>query len=151
MLCVLVPQEVIPIWQNKPHGSTRSVVRRIGSTLPLKPCPRACFQVWDGKFVIYADHKHTCTVINIWRYLPVLTVLRLEVLQLINIRMSGSVLKCFCLCCKIKCKKWCLLLVFPQELPGLPPVNSTDGPLVPTLADIAWIADDEEETYARVR
>ncbi|KAF4084436.1 hypothetical protein AMELA_G00128660 [Ameiurus melas] len=36
--------EVIPIWQNKPHGATRSVVRRIGSTLPLKPCPRACFQ-----------------------------------------------------------------------------------------------------------
>ncbi|XP_052386057.1 mitochondrial fission regulator 1-like [Carassius gibelio] len=73
--------EVIPIWQNKPHGSTRSVVRRIGSTLPLKPCPRACF----------------------------------------------------------------------QELPGLPPMRSMDGPLVPTLADIAWIADDEEETYARVR
>ncbi|XP_016377757.1 mitochondrial fission regulator 1-like [Sinocyclocheilus rhinocerous] len=73
--------EVIPIWQNKPHGSTRSVVRRIGSTLPLKPCPRACF----------------------------------------------------------------------QELPGLPPMGSMNGPLVPTLADIAWIADDEEETYARVR
>ncbi|XP_052009491.1 LOW QUALITY PROTEIN: mitochondrial fission regulator 1-like [Xyrauchen texanus] len=73
--------EVIPIWQNKPHGSTRSVVRRIGSTLPLKPCPRACF----------------------------------------------------------------------QELPGLPPMRSMDGPLVPTLADISWIADDDEETYARVR
>ncbi|XP_048829779.1 mitochondrial fission regulator 1-like [Brienomyrus brachyistius] len=72
---------VIPIWQNKPHGSTRSVVRRIGSTLPLKPCPRACFQV----------------------------------------------------------------------LPGLPPLRHTDGPMVPTLADIAWIAADEEETYARVR
>ncbi|XP_047677928.1 mitochondrial fission regulator 1-like [Tachysurus fulvidraco] len=73
--------EVIPIWQNKPHGATRSVVRRIGSTLPLKPCPRACF----------------------------------------------------------------------QELPGLSPLRPTDGPLVPTLADIAWIAADEEETYARVR
>ncbi|XP_046874219.1 mitochondrial fission regulator 1-like isoform X1 [Hypomesus transpacificus] len=73
--------EVIPIWQNKPHGSTRSVVRRIGSTLPLKPCPRACF----------------------------------------------------------------------QELPGLPPLRPMDGPMVPTLADIAWIAADEEETYARVR
>lgn len=73
--------EVIPIWQNKPHGSTRSVVRRIGSTLPLKPCSRACF----------------------------------------------------------------------QELPGLPSMRSMGGPLVPTLADIAWIADDEEETYARVR
>ncbi|XP_029937807.1 mitochondrial fission regulator 1-like [Myripristis murdjan] len=73
--------EVIPIWQNKPHGSTRSVVRRIGSTLPLKPPQRACF----------------------------------------------------------------------QELPGLPPLRPVDGPLVPTLADIAWIAADEEETYARVR
>lgn len=30
-------------------------------------------------------------------------------------------------------------------------MRSLDGPLVPTLADIAWIADDEEETYARVR
>ncbi len=38
-----------------------------------------------------------------------------------------------------------------QELPGLPPMRAMDGPLVPTLADIAWIADDEEETYARVR
>uniref|UniRef100_A0A3P8UL52 Mitochondrial fission regulator n=1 Tax=Cynoglossus semilaevis TaxID=244447 RepID=A0A3P8UL52_CYNSE len=72
--------EVIPIWQNKPHGSTRSVVRRIGSTLPLKPPQRACF----------------------------------------------------------------------QELPGLS-LRPTDGPVVPTLADIAWIVADEEETYARVR
>ncbi|XP_072313273.1 mitochondrial fission regulator 1-like [Eucyclogobius newberryi] len=73
--------DVIPIWQNKPHGSTRSVVRRIGSTLPLKPPQRACF----------------------------------------------------------------------QELPGLPPLRPFDGPMVPTLADIAWIVADEEETYARVR
>ncbi|XP_060938451.1 mitochondrial fission regulator 1-like isoform X1 [Limanda limanda] len=73
--------EVIPIWQNKPHGSTRSVVRRIGSTLPLKPPQRACF----------------------------------------------------------------------QELPGLPSLRPMTGPMVPTLADIAWIVADEEETYARVR
>ncbi|TNM95360.1 hypothetical protein fugu_016443 [Takifugu bimaculatus] len=73
--------DIIPIWQNKPHGSTRSVVRRIGSTLPLKPPQRACF----------------------------------------------------------------------QELPGLGPLRPTDGPMVPTLADIAWIVADEEETYARVR
>ncbi|CAL1575184.1 unnamed protein product [Knipowitschia caucasica] len=73
--------DVIPIWQNKPHGSTRSVVRRIGSTLPLKPPQRACF----------------------------------------------------------------------QELPGLPSLRPFDGPMVPTLADIAWIVADEEETYARVR
>ncbi|XP_076850700.1 mitochondrial fission regulator 1-like [Brachyhypopomus gauderio] len=72
---------VIPIWQNKPHGATRSVVRRIGSTLPLRPCHRACF----------------------------------------------------------------------QELPGLPSLRQLDGPMVPTLADISWIAADDEETYARVR
>ncbi|CAL8287190.1 unnamed protein product [Lota lota] len=77
----MTSQEVIPIWQNKPHGSTRSVVRRIGSTLPLKPPQRACF----------------------------------------------------------------------QELPGLPSLKPLAGPMVPTLADIAWIAADEEETYARVR
>ncbi|XP_077586637.1 mitochondrial fission regulator 1-like [Stigmatopora nigra] len=73
--------DVIPIWQNKPHGSTRSVVRRIGSSLPIKPPQRACF----------------------------------------------------------------------QELPGLPSLRPMDGPMVPTLADIAWIVADEEETYARVR
>lgn len=37
-----------------------------------------------------------------------------------------------------------------QELPGLS-LRPTDGPVVPTLADIAWIVADEEETYARVR
>lgn len=38
-----------------------------------------------------------------------------------------------------------------QELPGLPSLKPLAGPMVPTLADIAWIAADEEETYARVR
>ncbi|XP_055720329.1 mitochondrial fission regulator 1-like [Salvelinus fontinalis] len=39
-----------------------------------------------------------------------------------------------------------------QELLVLPPLRPMDGPMVPTLADIAWIAADEEsETYARVR
>lgn len=33
----------------------------------------------------------------------------------------------------------------------MPPLRPFDGPMVPTLADIAWIAADEEETYARVR
>ncbi|MEQ2178491.1 Mitochondrial fission regulator 1-like, partial [Goodea atripinnis] len=55
--------EMIPIWQNKPHGAARSVVRRI----------------------------------------------------------------------------------------GLPSLRPFDSPSVPTLADIAWIVADEEETYARVR
>ncbi|XP_043916049.1 mitochondrial fission regulator 1-like [Protopterus annectens] len=72
---------IIPIWQSRPYGASRSFVRMIGSTLPLKPCPRACFQVLES-----------------------LTSMR-----------SGS------------------------------------APIVPTLADVAWIASDEEETYARVR
>ncbi|KAM9037312.1 mitochondrial fission regulator 1-like isoform 2-T3 [Sarcophilus harrisii] len=71
----------IPLWQNKPHGAARSVVRRIGTNLPLKPCPRASF----------------------------------------------------------------------QTLPNISDLYLSDVPPVPTLADIAWIAADEEETYARVR
>ncbi|XP_033714465.1 mitochondrial fission regulator 1-like isoform X2 [Tursiops truncatus] len=34
----------IPIWQNKPRGAAQSIVRRIGTNLPLKPCPRASFE-----------------------------------------------------------------------------------------------------------
>ncbi|XP_061453302.1 mitochondrial fission regulator 1-like isoform X2 [Rhineura floridana] len=71
----------IPIWQNKPYGSSRSFVRRIGTNLPLKPCPRACF----------------------------------------------------------------------QELPNVSDLYLNDMPPVPTLADVSWIASDDEETYARVR
>ncbi|NXK66475.1 MFR1L regulator, partial [Sylvietta virens] len=73
--------QTIPIWQNKPHGSARSVVRMIGSNLPLKPCPRATFEV----------------------------------------------------------------------LPSVSNLYLNDVPPVPTLADIVWIAADDEETYARVR
>ncbi|XP_030361048.1 mitochondrial fission regulator 1-like isoform X2 [Strigops habroptila] len=73
--------QTIPIWQNKPHGSARSVVRRIGSNLPLKPCPRATFEVLRNVSELYLN----------------------------------------------------------------------DVPPVPTLADIVWIAADDEETYARVR
>ncbi|XP_077193776.1 mitochondrial fission regulator 1-like isoform X3 [Paroedura picta] len=71
----------IPIWQNKPHGSSRSFVRKIGTNLPLKPCPRASF----------------------------------------------------------------------QALPNVSDLYLSDTPPVPTLADVAWIASDDEETYARVR
>ncbi|XP_063275116.1 mitochondrial fission regulator 1-like [Prinia subflava] len=74
-------EATIPIWQNKPHGSARSVVRMIGSNLPLKPCPRATFEV----------------------------------------------------------------------LPSVSELYLNDVPPVPTLADIVWIAADDEETYARVR
>nr|XP_056702912.1 mitochondrial fission regulator 1-like [Euleptes europaea] len=71
----------IPIWQNKPYGSSRSFVRKIGTNLPLKPCPRASF----------------------------------------------------------------------QALPNVSDLYLSDTPPVPTLADVAWIASDDEETYTRVR
>ncbi|KAM4795762.1 mitochondrial fission regulator 1-like [Rhinophrynus dorsalis] len=73
--------KIVPVWENKPCGSARSLVRRIGSHLPLKPCARACFEA-----------------------LP-----------------SGS------------------------------EFYLTNTPMVPTLADIKWIAADDDETYARVR
>ncbi|XP_041046328.1 mitochondrial fission regulator 1 isoform X1 [Carcharodon carcharias] len=37
-----------PFWSNKPYGSSRSIIRRIGSSLPLKPCPRVHFQIFHG-------------------------------------------------------------------------------------------------------
>ncbi|XP_036605031.1 mitochondrial fission regulator 1-like [Trichosurus vulpecula] len=74
-------ESTIPLWQSKPCGAARSVVRRIGTNLPLKPCPRASF----------------------------------------------------------------------QTLPNISDLYLSNVPRVPTLADNAWIAADEEETYARVR
>ncbi|XP_053310698.1 mitochondrial fission regulator 1-like [Spea bombifrons] len=73
--------KTIPVWENKPCGASRSLVRRIGSHLPLKPCPRACF----------------------------------------------------------------------EALPSASDLYFTNAPMVPTLADIKWIAADDDETYARVR
>ncbi|XP_069777479.1 mitochondrial fission regulator 1 isoform X2 [Narcine bancroftii] len=32
---------------NKPYGSSRSIIRRIGTSLPLKPCPRVHFQIFQ--------------------------------------------------------------------------------------------------------
>ncbi|XP_043573307.1 mitochondrial fission regulator 1-like [Chiloscyllium plagiosum] len=77
---------MIPIWQNKPYGSSRSVVRMIGSNLPLKPCPRVCFQLVPG-------------------------------------------------------------LAAAESLNSM----QKDKPAVPTLADIAWIAADEGESFTRMR
>uniref|UniRef100_UPI00398E6C30 mitochondrial fission regulator 1 n=1 Tax=Pristiophorus japonicus TaxID=55135 RepID=UPI00398E6C30 len=37
-----------PFWSNKPYGSSRSIIRRIGTSLPLKPCPRVHFQIFHG-------------------------------------------------------------------------------------------------------
>ncbi|XP_007892987.2 mitochondrial fission regulator 1-like [Callorhinchus milii] len=49
--------ETIPIWQNKPHGSTRSVVRMIGTSLPLKPCRRVCFELVPGLSAVDSLHS----------------------------------------------------------------------------------------------
>lgn len=35
-------------WSDKPYGSSRSIIRRIGTSLPLKPCPRVNFQIFHG-------------------------------------------------------------------------------------------------------
>ncbi|XP_067874903.1 mitochondrial fission regulator 2 [Heterodontus francisci] len=39
---------LIPLWQSKPYGQTRSIVRRIGSSLPLNLWPRVCVQLLAG-------------------------------------------------------------------------------------------------------
>ncbi|XP_078254703.1 mitochondrial fission regulator 1-like isoform X3 [Rhinoraja longicauda] len=35
-------------WSDKPYGSSRSIIRRIGTSLPLKPCPRVHFQIFHS-------------------------------------------------------------------------------------------------------
>ncbi len=46
----------------KPYGSSRSIVRRIATSLPLKPCPRVHFQVRER----YQDH-HFCSIVSLNR------------------------------------------------------------------------------------
>ncbi|XP_027706557.1 mitochondrial fission regulator 2 isoform X2 [Vombatus ursinus] len=38
---------ILSIWENKEYGSTRSVVRSIGKILPLEPCPRPNFELFQ--------------------------------------------------------------------------------------------------------
>ncbi|CAM5132907.1 unnamed protein product [Natator depressus] len=37
--------QIISAWQSKEYGSTRSIVRRLGTVLALEPCPRPHFQM----------------------------------------------------------------------------------------------------------
>ncbi|XP_007058125.2 mitochondrial fission regulator 2 isoform X1 [Chelonia mydas] len=37
--------KIISAWQSKEYGSTRSIVRRLGTVLALEPCPRPHFQM----------------------------------------------------------------------------------------------------------
>ncbi|XP_078398475.1 mitochondrial fission regulator 2 [Cetorhinus maximus] len=75
---------LIQLWQSKPYGQSRSIVRRIGSSLPLNHWPRVYFQLLAG------------------------------------LRVPDS-------------------------------CNYSHKPMVPTLADVPWIADDEGETFTRFR
>ncbi|XP_072912411.1 mitochondrial fission regulator 2 [Hemitrygon akajei] len=75
---------LLSLWQRKPYGQSRSIVRRIGSALPLNHWPRICFQL-------------------------------LERLNIPDFR------------------------------------TYTPEPTVPSLADAAWIADDEGDTFIRFR
>ncbi|XP_007484662.1 mitochondrial fission regulator 2 isoform X2 [Monodelphis domestica] len=38
---------ILPSWENKEYGSTRSIVRSIGKILPLEPCPRPNFELFQ--------------------------------------------------------------------------------------------------------
>lgn len=47
----------------KPYGSSRSIVRRIATSLPLKPCPRVHFQVREQAVLsVFEDVAHVCSV-----------------------------------------------------------------------------------------
>uniref|UniRef100_A0A3Q2WZ58 Mitochondrial fission regulator n=1 Tax=Haplochromis burtoni TaxID=8153 RepID=A0A3Q2WZ58_HAPBU len=45
----------------KPYGSSRSIVRRIGTSLPIKPCPRVNFQVRPTG-VLIGSRRQNCLV-----------------------------------------------------------------------------------------
>ncbi|XP_020842791.1 mitochondrial fission regulator 2 isoform X2 [Phascolarctos cinereus] len=38
---------ILSVWENKEYGSTRSIVRSIGKILPLEPCPRPNFELFQ--------------------------------------------------------------------------------------------------------
>ncbi|XP_063340432.1 mitochondrial fission regulator 1 [Pelmatolapia mariae] len=49
----------------KPYGSSRSIVRRIGTSLPIKPCPRVHFQLYpyhDEAGVLIGSKRQNCLV-----------------------------------------------------------------------------------------
>ncbi|XP_051853778.1 mitochondrial fission regulator 2 [Antechinus flavipes] len=77
---------ILPIWENKEYGSTRSIVRSIGKILPLEPCPRPNFELFQ--------YLHS--------------------------------------------------LDYDQHASAL-------SPIIPSFADILWVANDEEARYAKFR
>ncbi|XP_078256196.1 mitochondrial fission regulator 2 [Rhinoraja longicauda] len=78
------PDVLKSLWQSKPYGQTRSIVRRIGSSLPLNCWSKVHFQVLEGLSVAHLN-------------------------------------------------------------------SYTPKPTVPSLADVAWIADDDGDVLTRYR
>uniref|UniRef100_A0A8C0KPZ2 Mitochondrial fission regulator n=1 Tax=Canis lupus dingo TaxID=286419 RepID=A0A8C0KPZ2_CANLU len=48
------------LWSGKPYGSSRSIVRKIGTNLSLIQCPRVQFQVLH--FVYLEFHINICAL-----------------------------------------------------------------------------------------
>ncbi|XP_074043755.1 mitochondrial fission regulator 2 isoform X2 [Macrotis lagotis] len=77
---------ILPIWENKEYGSTRSIVRSIGKILPLEPCRRPNFELF-------------------------------QYLNSLDCDQNGS----------------------------------APSPIIPSFADILWVANDEEARFTKYR
>nr|XP_048700416.1 mitochondrial fission regulator 2 isoform X2 [Caretta caretta] len=51
--------QIISAWQSKEYGSTRSIVRRLGTVLTLEPCPRPHFQMVQDLNSLDYDEQST--------------------------------------------------------------------------------------------
>ncbi|XP_019335050.1 mitochondrial fission regulator 2 isoform X2 [Alligator mississippiensis] len=51
--------KVILVWQKKEYGSTRSIVRKLGTILSLQPCPRPQLQLVQDVHPLDYDEKST--------------------------------------------------------------------------------------------
>ncbi|XP_056305460.1 mitochondrial fission regulator 2 isoform X2 [Danio aesculapii] len=80
------PDMLVPVWDSTHCGQYRSLVRMIGTNLPLSPYPRLRFQI---PLQTFNKHNH------------------------INV--------------------------------------SVDSPAIPTLADVLWLVEDEEDSYTKFR
>ncbi|XP_041108399.1 mitochondrial fission regulator 2 [Polyodon spathula] len=57
-----VPTDLlVPVWANQLCGQYRSIVRMIGTNLPLSPCPRVCFQKIPD---LHAQHSTASTPVS---------------------------------------------------------------------------------------
>ncbi|XP_019383130.1 PREDICTED: mitochondrial fission regulator 2 isoform X2 [Gavialis gangeticus] len=51
--------KVILVWQKKEYGSTRSIVRKLGTILSLQPCPRPHLQLVQDVLPLHYDEQST--------------------------------------------------------------------------------------------